>query len=115
MISSVAGVGAMVSPFFSPREMSSIRKISAGRQTPAKSTLPFARRGAGWGAAFGEFGGACAPAAMAMSDKTGRRMKDILFSDHVNGALFVFVANVLHQFHPRPPGNCVAGDPGLGI
>src|SRR5579862_777955 len=51
---SPAGFNGSVSPFLSPSEMSSIRKTSAGRQTPEKSTRPSASRGVGPGGAAGK-------------------------------------------------------------
>src|SRR5690348_17036447 len=47
MIFSAPGFSGTASPFLSPREMSSMRKMSAGRQTPEKSILPPGSRGAG--------------------------------------------------------------------
>src|SRR5579863_5653983 len=73
MADSAAAVSEMVSPFFRPREMSSIRNISAGRQRPEKSTLPLERRGAG---AFGAAGG-CARMCAGMTNAIAQKIERI--------------------------------------
>src|SRR5262249_52000438 len=45
IIRSPAGFNGIVSPFLRPSEMSSIKKTSAGRQSPEKSKRPSASRG----------------------------------------------------------------------
>src|ERR1700704_6465969 len=71
-------VGEMASPGFNPSEISSIRKMSAGRQRPEKSILPSAWRGAALGgpegACFAAVGGACAKAEVASNIRIEKRL-----------------------------------------